>query len=251
VVSIRHRSAYCLSARLGRRPEAPVRNRTAAPILSLADADCGRAMNRKTLHEFAELHAPTAMHRWRQAHADCQLRALNGDEGEADPTSPADPGNIVAEAEAEIEAILAEVLKKGRYSIEGRRNGAVERLQSYTMNRLRLALDTGGVSEIDHEGRTANAWSDCDVIDDGMDKAVTQPVPPSGSQAPDQRAHTLRRKSGVSEKNDSELIDKVRRDMTDDQSLALYAAVQRHCREKTKNAIDAAYKRVSRKIKRP
>ena len=32
------------SARLGRRPEAPVRNRTAAPALSLADADCGRAM---------------------------------------------------------------------------------------------------------------------------------------------------------------------------------------------------------------
>ena len=124
-------------------------------------------MNRKTLHEFAELHAPTAMHRWRQAHADCQLRALNGDEGEADPTSPVDPGNIVAEAEAEIESTLAEVLKNGRYTIEGRRNGAVERLQSYTMNRLRLALDTGGVSEIDHEGRTANAWSDCDVIDDG------------------------------------------------------------------------------------
>ena len=40
VLSIRHRSASeFLSARLRRRPEAPVRSRTAAPTLFFADAD--------------------------------------------------------------------------------------------------------------------------------------------------------------------------------------------------------------------
>jgi hypothetical protein len=119
-----------------------------------------------SLRDFAELHAPNAMRRWREAHAACQLRELNGDSGEADPTNPADPGNVTAQAEAEIETALAEILKERRYSIEGRRNGIVERLQAYTRNRLRLALGTGGVIEIDHEGRTTNAWNDCDVIDD-------------------------------------------------------------------------------------
>jgi hypothetical protein len=39
------------SARLGRRPEAPVRNRTAAPTLCFAEAGCGRVMNVKSSHE--------------------------------------------------------------------------------------------------------------------------------------------------------------------------------------------------------
>jgi hypothetical protein len=173
-------------ARLDRRIEHPDRKLGCRVNLSsLADEPCGSAMNRKTLHEFAELHAPTEMRRWREAHTACQLRALSGDEGETDLANREDPFNIATQAEVEIEAaVLAEVLKEGRYTIEGRRNGTVERLSSYTKNRLRLALGTGGVIEIDHEGRTANAWSDCDVIDEGMDKAVTQPVPPSGSQAP-------------------------------------------------------------------
>ena len=77
------------SARLGRRPEAPVRNRTAAPALSLADADCGRAMinhdtRRKkllaaspvsalsadkayTLLELAEHLHPRTLYYWRKA----------------------------------------------------------------------------------------------------------------------------------------------------------------------------------------
>jgi hypothetical protein len=140
-------------------------------------------MSRKTLHEFAELHASTEMRRWRDAHAAHRMRALSGDEGEADPANREDHGNVAAEAEAEIEAVvLAEILNDSRYAIEGRRNGVVERLRPFSMNRLRLALDTAGVIEIDQDGRTANAWSDCDVIDEetGCDDAQ----PASGVIAP-------------------------------------------------------------------
>jgi hypothetical protein len=147
-------------------------------------------MNRKTLREFAELHAPAAMCRWQEAYANCQLRALRGDEGEADPTNRDDPANVVVEAEAEIETALAEILKEGRYTIEGRRNGTVERLQPYSMNRLRLALGGGGVIEIDHEGRTANEWSDCDVIDEGADAAKPPSERPALQDVPDPEYQT-------------------------------------------------------------
>jgi hypothetical protein len=33
------------------------------------------------------------------------------------------------------------------------------------------------VIEIDHEGRTVNAWSDCDVIDEGASHHDVQPAP--------------------------------------------------------------------------
>jgi hypothetical protein len=57
------------------------------------------------------------------------------------------------------------------------------------------------------------------------------------------------RKSGVAEKDDSDLLAKVRCAMDDNKKLTLYAAVQRHCGEITKNGMEAAYKRVRRKIK--
>jgi excisionase family DNA binding protein len=52
----------------------------------------------------------------------------------------------------------------------------------------------------------------------------------------------------VAGKDDSDLLAKVRCAMESDRTLALYAAVQRHCGEKTENAVEAAYKRVRRKI---
>jgi hypothetical protein len=55
-------------------------------------------------------------------------------------------------------------------------------------------------------------------------------------------------KRGVAEKDDSDLLAKVRCAMADNPGLAIYAAVQRHCGEKTKNGVEAAYKRVKRKI---
>jgi hypothetical protein len=58
------------------------------------------------------------------------------------------------------------------------------------------------------------------------------------------------RKRGVAEKDDSDLLAKVRCAIANDQEMALYAAVQRHCGEKTKNGVEAAYKRVKRKINR-
>src|SRR5262245_14436427 len=80
-----------------------------ADLSTLRDAAPLRgAMNRKTLHEFAALHAPDAMRRWRKAYEEHILRALTG---EADPTNRDDPGNIVVDAEIEIETELEKVLK--------------------------------------------------------------------------------------------------------------------------------------------
>jgi hypothetical protein len=56
------------------------------------------------------------------------------------------------------------------------------------------------------------------------------------------------RKPGVAEKDDSDLMEKVQRAMGADKSLTRYAAVRRHCGETTQKGIEAAYKRIGRKI---
>jgi hypothetical protein len=58
------------------------------------------------------------------------------------------------------------------------------------------------------------------------------------------------RKQGVAEKDDLDLLAKVRRARVDNPKLTLYAAVRQHCGEKTENGVEAAYKRVKRKINR-
>jgi hypothetical protein len=140
-------------------------------------------MSRRTLYEFADLHAPAEMRRWRDARDACRLRALNDDEGEADPANREDQGNIAAKAEAEIEAVLLKILKEERYVIEGRNNGLLERVPPYSVSRLRLALDTAGVFEIDRVGLTVNTWSDCDVIDEGATHDDVQPAPEATPRA--------------------------------------------------------------------
>jgi hypothetical protein len=57
-----------------------------------------------------------------------------------------------------------------------------------------------------------------------------------------------RRIRGAPKKDDDDLVAKVRCALADNKELSLYAAVQRHCGEQTKNGVEAAYKRVRRKI---
>jgi hypothetical protein len=123
-------------------------------------------MTRKTLWEFAAEHAPAPMTSWREAYGLVDLRRLNGDEDQ--PLDPLDPGNVMAQAEADVEAILAPLFASGRYAVEGRRSGAVERerLHPDTMNPLwfRLALNNCGVVELDQDGCIVNAWESCIVV---------------------------------------------------------------------------------------
>ena len=62
------------------------------------------------------------------------------------------------------------------------------------------------------------------------------------------RTTRARRKPGVAEKDNSVLMAKVRRAMGADKSLTRHAAVRQHCGETTQKGIEAAYKRISRKI---
>src|SRR5262249_54939209 len=157
------------------------RDRRADPLLRMHLAE--GAMNRKTLRDFAELHAPAAMRRWRDAHAECVLRAMCDGSGFSafdgeNPTDRADPASTAAAAEIEIEAALVDRLESGRYAIEGRRNGKRERFQ-YVARRMRLNLATDGVREVDDGGRFIDdgTWTGCDVIDEGTSLNDAQSAP--------------------------------------------------------------------------
>lgn len=125
-------------------------------------------------------------------------------------------------------------------------------------------LNTNTVATTD--GRLT--WSEVTVELLPQEQAAAQgspeappPQPPTGAPhvnsaeveaesapAAPRRAPDSPRKRGVAEKDDSELLAKVRRARVDDPGISLYAAVLRHCGEKTKKGVEAAYKRVNRKI---
>jgi hypothetical protein len=90
------------------------------------------------------------------------------------------------------------------------------------------------------------------LVDSAKAKEVWSPPEPSVELATAAAAGggstSSGRKRGVAEKDDSDLLAKVRCAIVND-GLTVYAAVERHCGENTKKGIEAAYKRVSRKLK--
>jgi hypothetical protein len=172
---------------------------------------------------------------------------------------PTSAGNLPPVSLAAAPDELLRAARARRITIQGRLRGVGE------LERVLVQLDD---RLHDHKGapciggadvyRGGRFWSDFSIR---SDECIGQWPPPvqaphvnsaeveaESAPAAPRRAPDSPRKRGVAEKNDSELLAKVRRARADDPTLALYAAVQRHCGETTKKGMEAAYKRVKRKV---
>jgi hypothetical protein len=171
------------------------------------------------------------------------------------PTSTGDlpPVSLAAAPDELLRAARAR-----RITIQGRLRGVGERERVLVQLDDRLRDHKGapciGGADVYRGGRF---WSDFSIRSDECIGQWPRPVEVPHVSSAEVEARNARassrstrapRKPGVPEKDDSDLMAKVRRALGADKSLTIHAAVRQHCGETTQKGSEAAYKRIKRKI---